>query len=136
MAARGMIEVYGFATSIVVADIVAKTANVKVVAIDRNKPANADKCEVPLVMVVKFMGDPSAVVAAHDRGVDEAKQRGLYITSKIIAGLDPQVEWFAHLTATGRDKLRNIKPAQAQQAPAAEDQPAAPKKTSSKKTSK
>ena len=136
MAALGMIEVYGFATSIVVADIVAKTANVKVVAIDRNKPANADKCEVPLVMVVKFMGDPSAVVAAHDRGVDEAKQRGLYITSKIIAGPDPQVEWFAHLTATGRDKLRNIKPAKAEEAPAAEEKPAAPKKTSSKKTSK
>jgi microcompartment protein CcmL/EutN len=131
-----MIEVYGFATSIVVADIVAKTANVKVVAIDRNKPANADKCEVPLVMVVKFMGDPSAVVAAHDRGVDEAKQRGLYITSKIIAGLDPQVEWFAHLTATGRDKLRNVKPAKAEEAPAVEEKPAAPKKASSKKTSK
>ena len=136
MAALGMIEVYGFATSIVVADIVAKTANVKVVAIDRNKPANADKCEVPLVMVVKFMGDPSAVVAAHDRGVDEAKQRGLYITSKIIAGLDPQVEWFAHLTATGRDKLRNIKPAKAEEAPAVEEKPAAPQKASSKKTSK
>ncbi|MBO5757723.1 MAG: BMC domain-containing protein [Clostridia bacterium] len=136
MAALGMIEVYGFATSIVVADIVAKTANVKVVAIDRNKPANADKCEVPLVMVVKFMGDPSAVVAAHDRGVDEAKQRGLYITSKIIAGLDPQVEWFAHLTATGRDKLRNVKPAKAEEAPAVEEKPAAPKKASSKKTSK
>ena len=137
MAALGMIEVYGFATSIVVADIVAKTADVKVVAIDRNKPANADKCEVPLVMVVKFMGDPSAVAAAHDRGVDEAKQRGLYITSKIIAGLDPQVEWFAHLTATGRDKLRNIKkPETVQEAPAAEEKPAAPKKTSSKKTSK
>ena len=136
MAALGMIEVYGFATSIVVADIVAKTANVKVVAIDRNKPANADKCEVPLVMVVKFMGDPSAVVAAHDRGVDEAKQRGLYITSKIIAGLDPQVEWFAHLTATGRDKLRNIKPAKVEEAPAPEEKPAAVKKTSSKKTSK
>ncbi|MBO7297135.1 MAG: BMC domain-containing protein [Clostridia bacterium] len=136
MAALGMIEVYGFATSIVVADIVAKTANVKVVAIDRNKPANADKCEVSLVMVVKFMGDPSAVVAAHDRGVDEAKQRGLYITSKIIAGLDPQVEWFAHLTATGRDKLRNVKPAKAEEAPAVEEKPAAPKKASSKKTSK
>jgi len=136
MAALGIIEVYGFATSIVVADIVAKTANVKVVAIDRNKPANADKCEVPLVMVVKFVGDPSAVVAAHDRGVDEAKQRGLYITSKIIAGLDPQVEWFAHLTATGRDKLRNMKPAKVKEAPAAEEKPAAPKKTSSKKTSK
>ena len=135
MAALGMIEVYGFATSIVVADIVAKTANVKVVAIDRNKPANADKCEVPLVMVVKFMGDPSAVVAAHDRGVDEAKKRNLYITSKIIAGLDPSVEWFAHLTATGRDKLRYPKTAKVEEAPAVEEKPAAPKKTSSKKKS-
>ena len=136
MAALGMIEVYGFTTSIIVADVVAKTADVKVVAIDRNKPANADKCEVPLVMVVKFMGDPSAVVAAHDRGVAEAKNRNLYITSKIIAGLDPSVEWFAHLTATGRDKLRNQKPAKVEEAPAAEEKPAAPKKTSSKKTSK
>ena len=34
--ALGMIEVYGFTTSIVVADKVAKTSDVKVVAIDRN----------------------------------------------------------------------------------------------------
>ena len=106
MAALGMIEVFGFATSIVVADAVAKAADVKVVAIDRNKPANADKCEVPLVMVVKFEGSPAAVEAAHDAGKAVAEERGLFITSKIIAGLDPSVEWFAHLTATGRDKLR------------------------------
>ena len=56
MAALGMIEVYGYTTSIVVADAVAKAADVKVVAIDKNKPANADKCPVPLVMVVKFEG--------------------------------------------------------------------------------
>ena len=56
MAALGMIEVYGYTTSIVVADVVAKTADVKVVAIDKNKPANADACPVPLVMVVKFVG--------------------------------------------------------------------------------
>ena len=68
MAALGMIEVFGFATSIVVADAVAKAADVEVVAIDRNKPANADKCEVPLVMVVKFEGTPAAVQAAHDAG--------------------------------------------------------------------
>ena len=53
--ALGMIEVYGYTTSIVVADTVAKTADVKVVAIDKNKPANAESCAVPLVMVVKFM---------------------------------------------------------------------------------
>jgi microcompartment protein CcmL/EutN len=108
MAALGMIEVYGYTTSIVVADVVAKTADVKVVAIDKNKPANADACPVPLVMVVKFMGNAGAVQAAHDAGVAEAERRGLYITSKVIAGLDDQVQWFADLTATGKDKLRNL----------------------------
>ena len=104
--ALGMIEVYGYTTSIVIADMVAKTADVKVVAIDKNKPANADKCEVPLVMVVKFMGSAGAVQSALDAGVEEAKRRGLYITSKVIAGLDDQVTWFAELDATGKDKLR------------------------------
>ena len=104
--ALGMIEVYGYTTSIVIADMVAKTADVKVVAIDKNKPANADKCEVPLVMVVKFMGNAGAVQSALDAGVAEAKRRNLYITSKVIAGLDDQVDWFATLTATGKDKLR------------------------------
>ncbi len=106
--ALGMIEVYGYTTSIVVADTVAKTANVKVVAIDKNKPANAEACPVPLVMVVKFMGNAGAVQSAHDAGVAEAEKRGLYITSKVIAGLDDQVQWFADLTATGKDKLRNM----------------------------
>ena len=108
MAALGMIEVYGYTTSIIVADTVAKTADVKVVAIDKNKPANADACPVPLVMVVKFMGNAGAVQSALDAGVAEAERRGLYITSKMIAGLDDQVQWFADLTATGRDKLRNM----------------------------
>ncbi len=106
MAALGMIEVYGFATAIVVADAVAKAADVEVVAIDRNKPANADQCRVPLVMIVKFEGDPAAVQAAHDAGVRVAQERELFITSKINTGLDPGVEWFAHLSALGRDKLR------------------------------
>ncbi len=108
MAALGMIEVYGYTTSIVVADTVAKAADVKVVAIDKNKPANAEKCEVPLVMVVKFMGNAGAVESAMQAGIAEAESRGLYITSKLIAGLDDQVQWFADMTATGRDKLRNM----------------------------
>ena len=41
--ALGMIEVFGFATSIVVSDAMAKAADVKIVAIDKNKPA-AGKC--------------------------------------------------------------------------------------------
>ncbi len=107
--ALGMIEVYGFTTSILVADRVAKTAGVKVVAIDKNKPANADTAEVPLVMVVKFEGDAAAVEAAMEAGSAEAEKRGLYITSRLIAGQSPDIEWFAHLDATGHDKLRNPK---------------------------
>ena len=104
--ALGMIEVYGFTTSIVVADRVAKTADVKVVAIDKNKPANGDSAEVPLVMVVKFEGSAGAVESALEAGCEEAKGRGMYITSRLIAGQSPDIEWFAHLEATGRDKLR------------------------------
>ena len=103
----GMIEVYGFTTSIVVADRVAKTADVQVVAIDKNKPANGDSAEVPLVMVVKFEGNAGAVEAALAAGCEEAERRGMYITSRLIAGQSPEIEWFAHLEATGRDKLRN-----------------------------
>ena len=62
--ALGMIEVYGFATAIVVADAAAKAADVKVVALDRNKPANGDAARVPLVMAVKLEGTPAAVEAA------------------------------------------------------------------------
>ena len=105
--ALGMIEVYRFTTSIVVADRVAKTADVKVVAIDKNKPANGDSAEVPLVMVVKFEGNAGAVEAAMAAGCEEAERRGMYITSRLIAGQSPEIEWFAHLDATGRDKLRN-----------------------------
>ena len=105
--ALGMIEVYGYTTSIVVADRVAKTADVKVVAIDKNKPANGDSAEVPLVMVVKFEGNAGAVESAMAAGCEEAKRRGMYITSRLIAGQSPEIEWFAHLEATGRDKLRN-----------------------------
>ena len=104
--ALGMLEVYGFTTSIVVADRMAKTADVEIVAIDKNKPANAESVEVPLVMVVKCEGDVAAVNSAVEAGIAEAKARNMYITSKIISRQSEDVEWFAHLTATGKDKLR------------------------------
>ena len=107
--ALGMIEVYGFTTSIIVADRVAKTADVKLVAIDKNKPAGGDSAEVPLVMIVKFEGSVGAVEAAMEAGSEEAKARGLYITSKMISRQSEEIEWFAHLSALGKDKLRTPK---------------------------
>ena len=101
--ALGMIECFGFVTSIVVADKAAKTAPVEIVAIDKNKPANAEKCEVPRVMVVKIEGDVASVEAATMAGVDEAKKRGMYITHKIIPRQSEEIEWFARLNALGRN---------------------------------
>ena len=104
--ALGMIEVYGFATAIVVADAMAKAAEVKVVAIDKNKPAGSAKTNVPLVMAIKVEGDAAAVEAAIETGKREAEARNLYVTHKIIARQSPEIEWFAHLNALGKDKLR------------------------------
>ena len=104
--ALGMIEVFGFATSIVVADAMAKAADVQVVAIDKNKPAAGDAAKVPLVMAIKVEGSAAAVEAAVMAGKREADKRDLYICHKIIARQSEDIEWFAHLSALGKDKLR------------------------------
>ena len=83
--ALGMIEVFGFATAIVVADAMAKAADVEIVAIDKNKPAAGDSARVPLVMAVKAEGSAAAVEAAVAAGKAEAEKRDLYITHKVIA---------------------------------------------------
>ena len=104
--ALGMIEVYGFATAIVVADAMAKAAEIKVVAIDKNKPAGGDSAVVPLLMVVKFEGDVSAVESAMEAGIEAAKARDMFVVAKIITRQSEEIEWFAHLSALGKDKLR------------------------------
>ena len=104
--ALGMIEVSGFTTSIVVADKGAKAADVKIVAIDKNKPAGGDSAVVPLLMVVKFEGDVSAVESAMEAGIEAAKERDMFVVAKIITRQSEEIEWFAHLSALGKDKLR------------------------------
>ena len=104
--ALGMIEVFGFTTAIVVADAMAKAAEVEVVAIDKNKPAAGDAAEVPLVMAIKVEGSAAAGESAIETGKREAEARGLYITHKVIARQSEDIEWFARLSALGKDKLR------------------------------
>ena len=104
--ALGMIEVFGFATAIVVADAMAKAADVEIVAIDKNKPAAGDSARVPLVMAVKAEGSAAAVEAAVAAGKAEAEKRDLDITHKVIARQSEDIEWFARLNALGKDKLR------------------------------
>ena len=71
--AIGIIEMFGFVTAITAADAAAKAADVKVIAIDSNKPAHADSVEVPLIMAVKVQGSVSAVTAAVDAAARTAE---------------------------------------------------------------
>lgn len=65
---------FGFVTAITAADAAAKAADVKVIAIDSNKPANADSVEVPLIMALKVQGSVSAVTAAVDAAARTAEE--------------------------------------------------------------
>lgn len=103
--ALGMIEVFGFVTSIVVADAAAKAADVKITALDKNKPAAGDAAEVPLIMAVKITGDVAAVEQAVEAGVRVAKERGMYVMHHIIARQAEDTEKLAPICAVGHDSM-------------------------------
>ncbi len=109
MKALGMIEVYSFTTAICVADIAAKAADVKVIAMDRNRPINPD-VPAPLVMIVKIEGEVSAVKAAVEAGVEYAKDKGKYIVSHLIANPGEDVEKMAYLLDLNKDKFSKNMP--------------------------
>ena len=61
-----LLEVYGLVAAFVAGDAGCKAADVTMETFDKNKPANADKLPVPLLVTVKFRGSISAVRAAMD----------------------------------------------------------------------
>lgn len=109
MKALGMIEVYSFTTAVCVADIAAKAADIKVIALDRNRPLSPD-VPAPLVMIVKIEGSVSAVRAAVEAGVNYAKEKGKYIVSHIIANPGENVEKMAYLLDINKDKFSKNMP--------------------------
>ena len=104
--ALGLLEVFGFTTSVVIGDMIAKAADVTIVALDKNKPAAGDAAEVPLLMTIKFEGDAAAVEHGLEVGVAEAKRRNLYVTSDFISRQAEDTVKMARIAATGKDKLR------------------------------
>ena len=104
MNALGMVEVCGFTTSICCADIAAKAADVKIIALDKNKPAAGDSAEVPLIMNVKMEGSVSAVEMAVEAASAHAKEKGLFVSSHIIPRPGPGTEKMAALSDVGKDR--------------------------------
>lgn len=84
MEAFGMVEVFGFSTSIVAADAAAKAADVKIIAIDNNKPKKPDDAPIPVVMTIKMEGGVSAVKAGVETASRVANEKGLFICADII----------------------------------------------------
>ncbi len=107
--AIGIIEMYGFVTAITVADACAKAADVKVIAIDSNKPANAETAEVPLIMAVKIQGSVSAVKSAVEEGSRVAQSISGLIGSHVIAGPTDCAQKMANRSSVGRDRVGHVK---------------------------
>ena len=104
MNALGLIEVYSFTTALCAADVMAKAADVKVIAFDRNRPFGKN-IPVPLIMVVKIEGSVAAVKAAIEAGSEYAKSKGKYIVSHIIPRPDEDAEKMAYLMDMNKDKF-------------------------------
>ena len=109
MNALGLVEVYSFTTAVCVADLAAKTANVRIIAFDRNRPLDP-KAPAPLIMVVKMEGDVAAVKSAVEKSVAFAKAEGKYVTSHIIPRPGTDVEKMAYLLDINRDKYNKKLP--------------------------
>lgn len=103
--ALGMVEVFGFTTGIIVADAAAKAADVRIAALDKNKPAAGDAAEVPLIIVVKITGDTAAVQEAMEAGIREAKARNLYSTSYLIPNEADDTKKLECICAVGHDRF-------------------------------
>lgn len=100
--AVGLIEVFGLVTAFVAGDAGCKAANVTIEAFDRNKPANADKLPVPLLITVKFRGSVEDVKAAVEAAEIAANTLSGVVTKHIIPNPDKQIEKMLQLN--GFDK--------------------------------
>ncbi len=90
--AIGFLEVYGLVAAFAAGDAGCKAANVTMEPFDKNKPANADKLPVPLIVLVKFRGSVEDVKAAIEAGKAVAENLTGVISSFVIASPDEQTE--------------------------------------------
>ncbi len=100
--AVGFIEVYGLVAAFVAGDAGCKAAAVRMEVFDKNKPANAEKLPVPLIVLVKFRGSVAAVEAAIEAAADAANKVTSVISTHVIA--NPEADTEKMLKLSGLDK--------------------------------
>jgi microcompartment protein CcmL/EutN len=97
--ATGIIEVYGLACAFVACDAGCKAADVTVETFDKNKPGNADKLPVPLIVCIKFRGSVDSVTAAVEAAASAANRLTGVVSSHIIANTESDTEYMLKLNA-------------------------------------
>jgi microcompartment protein CcmL/EutN len=97
--ATGIIEVYGLACAFVACDAGCKAADVIVETFDKNKPGNADKLPVPLIVCIKFRGSVDSVTAAVEAAASAANRLTGVVSSHIIANTESDTEYMLKLNA-------------------------------------
>ena len=90
--AIGFLEVYGLVAAFAAGDAGCKAADVTMEPFDKNKPANADKLPVPLIVLIKFRGSVEDVKAAIAAAKTVAENLTGVISSYVIAAPDVQTE--------------------------------------------
>ena len=97
--ATGFIEVYGLACAFAALDAGCKAADVTVETFDKNKPANADKMPVPLIVLIKFRGTVENVKAAIEAAEKTANELTRVVSKHIIANTEESTEKMLKLNA-------------------------------------
>ena len=98
--AVGILEVFGLTAGFVAGDAGCKAANVTLEVFDKNKPANADKLPVPLLVTIKYRGSVADVTAAVEAGIESAKKISGVVTYHVIPNPDdPGVEKMLKISA-------------------------------------
>lgn len=100
--AVGILEVFGLTTAFCAADAACKAADVTLEIFDKNKPANADKLPVPLLVTIKVRGDVSAVTSAIESASEVAKSMTGVVAKHIIPNPAPDTQKMLNLS--GFDK--------------------------------
>jgi len=82
--AVGLLEVCGLVTAFAAADAACKAANVSIESFDKNKPGNAEKMEIPLLVLIKLRGSIADIEAAISAGEKAATAYGGIMSKHII----------------------------------------------------
>ena len=101
--AVGIVEVYGLVAAFAACDAGCKAGDVTVERFDKNKPANADKLPVPLLVAVKFRGEVSDVEMAVQAALEAAKRVSGIVTYHIIPSVEDDTEKMLKISGFDKD---------------------------------